>query len=57
MKVDVGDYLSINNRKRLVLEEFASVVERATGTQDLRLFLNVTKLDAKLLSISQRVAN
>ena len=53
IQIDVSDDLSVDDDKRLVLEERARVVERAARAEYHRLF-NVMKLHAETTAIAER---
>src|SRR6185369_12143018 len=53
IQIDVGDDLSVDDDKRIVLEECARVVERAARAEYHRLF-NVIKLHPETAAITER---
>src|SRR5688572_13614716 len=55
-QIDVGDDLSVDDEKRIAIEELTRVVERATGAEDLRFF-NVVQLHSEAAAVAEGLAH
>ena len=52
VQIDVGNDLSVDDNKRVAVEQRARIVDRAAGAENFRLF-NVMQFDAKATAIAR----
>src|SRR5439155_26682258 len=57
VEIDVGNYFSVDDNKRVTIKQRAGVVDAAARSQDFRRFNNIVQLHTKPAAITQRLAN